>query len=88
MLALLGAASRRTVLTELAGAATGTGPYATSTEELAPTRRDLKAALSTTALAAALLLNPAWRAHLTGGAVDGYALGAHGWHEILAAANH
>ena len=88
MLALLGAASRRTVLTELAGAATGTGPYATSTEELAPTRRDLKAALSTTALATALLLNPAWRAHLTGGAVDGYALGAHGWHEILAAANH
>jgi len=88
ILALLGAANRRTVLAELAGATIGTGPYATSTEELAPVRHDARAALATATLASARPLKPAWRTYLTGGAVDAYALGAHGWHQILDAAIH
>jgi hypothetical protein len=87
MLALLGAPNRGTVLTELARAIIGTGPYAGSIEELAPTRHDPPAALATSALAAALLVQPAWRTHFTGGAVDGYALAALGWQQILAAAS-
>jgi hypothetical protein len=86
MLALLGAPNRTAVLTELARASTGTGPYAGSTEELTPVRHDPPALLATAALAAALLIQPAWRTHLTGGAVGAYALAAPGWQQILAAA--
>ncbi len=88
LLGVLGAAARgrRAVLRELLDAAARRGPYAGSTEELTPARRDPLAAVPVAAATAATLAAPRSRRLFTDGAVSGYALTPAAWREIVASA--
>lgn len=90
LLALLGGATtptpRRAVLAELTHAATATGAYRSSREELTPLASDPLAAAAIATLAAALLIKPGAHTRLAGGSVADYALTANGWTTLLNAA--
>ena len=91
LLAVLGAAQRtgrrRAVLRELGQAATRTGPYRHSAEELTPWRpADPIAPLPVAAAALATLVAPgSWR-YFTGGATAAYALTPQAWSDLLSQA--
>jgi len=76
---------RGAVARELAHAATGTGPYRDSAEELTPARGDLRTALLVTAVGGGLLVRPRLAGRLTGGAVASYSLTPSAWRELLEA---
>lgn len=88
VLALTAAAEhgRRAVLRELTHAATRTGPYRHSTEELTPLPGDPRSLLPLGYVAASLLLDPRRASRLTSGAVSNYALTPTAWRTILARA--
>lgn len=90
LLALLGAAQsprhpRRAVLRELASAATRSGDYRATHEELTPLAGDPKAAGWLAALSALLLVAPGGATRLAGGSVANYALTPVGWSRLLEA---
>jgi len=89
LLAVLGAAQsgrgRAGVARELLSAATRSGPYTGSTEELTPVAGDPLAAVPVAAAALACLLRPSLERLFTSKAVSGYALTPQGWHDLQAA---
>jgi glutathione synthase/RimK-type ligase-like ATP-grasp enzyme len=90
LLALAGAAQaprpRRAVLRQLIAAATRTGDYRASHEELTPIARDPLAAGSLAALSAALLVAPGLHVRLASSSVANYALTPTGWNQLTRAA--
>jgi glutathione synthase/RimK-type ligase-like ATP-grasp enzyme len=91
LLALAGAAQsprpRRALLRQLISAATHTGDYRASHEELTPVARDPLAAGSVAALGAALLIAPGLHARLARTSVANYALTPAGWSQLTQAAS-
>ena len=85
LLALTHAAEhgRRSVARELRHAATRTGPYRHSTEELTPMRGDPATALLIAAVAGTLLISPKTSAIFTGGTVTSYALTPAAWRQLV-----
>jgi glutathione synthase/RimK-type ligase-like ATP-grasp enzyme len=89
LLALAGAAQgarpRRAVLRQLVAAASRTGDYRASREELTPIARDPLAAGSLAALSAALLIAPGLHARLARGSVANYAITPSAWSRLTQA---
>jgi glutathione synthase/RimK-type ligase-like ATP-grasp enzyme len=88
LLALFAAAGsarhpRRALLRQLLSAATGTGDYRNSREELTPLSGDPLAAATLAALCAALLLAPGLAGRFAGDSVANYALTPAGWSQLL-----
>jgi len=86
LLAVLGAAQerrgRRAVATELVHAASRTGDYAGSSEELTPLAHDVRAVIPVVVASAATLVAPRTWSWFAGGSVSNYALSEQGWCEI------
>ena len=89
LLAVLGAAQhrrgRRGVVAELVRAASRSGHYLGSSEELTPITHDMRSALPVAMAAAATLAVPTSWKRFTAGSVANYVLTAEGWQDILGA---